>query len=183
MASRPADPPALRVVLVALVALLGLLLAAPAALGDGVEEWSLSAGVFDVGKSRETGQAGVEARFRTFHLGFGAFELPVEPAVGVFVNGDEAAYVGSTLRVPLAEIWPDGWPRGWRVVPYTGVGLYDDGESKDLGGPVEFRSGVEVSWRAGERWWIGVDFYHLSNAVIYDRNPGAESLVLTVSWR
>lgn len=180
MASRRAEPPALRVVLVVLPA---LLLAAPAAGGGWVEEWSFSAGVFDVGKSRETGQAGVEARWRTFHLAFGSFELPVEPAVGVFVNADEAAYVGSTLRLPLAEIWPDGWPRRWRVVPYTGVGLYDDGESKDLGGAVEFRSGVEVSWRAGERWWIGVDFYHLSNAVIYERNPGAESLVLTISRR
>lgn len=167
-----------RTVLVALL----LLAVAPAAPAQ-VAEWSFSAGVFDVGKDRETAQVGLDARFRTFHLDVGAFELPIEPALGGFVNADEAVYVGATLRLPVNELWRRDPPRRWRLVPYTGVGLYDDGESKDLGGPVEFRSGLEVSWRAGERWWIGVDFYHLSNAVLYDLNPGEESLVLTVSWR
>jgi hypothetical protein len=68
-------------------------------------------------------------------------------------------------------------------VPFTGAGLYEEGDGKDLGGPVEFRSGLEVAVRAGARWWVGLSYYHLSNAVLYDRNPGEESLVLVVSRR
>jgi hypothetical protein len=71
----------------------------------------------------------------------------------------------------------------WRAVPFTGGGVYSAGDGKDLGGPVEFRSGLEVSVGVGERWRVGVVYSHLSNAVVYDLNPGAESLVVAVAFR
>jgi hypothetical protein len=164
-----------------LLAVACLLPAAPATAQ--VEEWAVHGGVFDLDRSQEAAQAGLEARLRVWRLALGSFELPVEPAFGAFGNEDGAAYVYTSFRIPLAEIWPATWPRRWRVVPFTGVGLYEEGDSKDLGGPVEFRSGLDVDYRLGDRWWLGVSFYHLSNGVLYDLNPGEESLVLQLSWR
>lgn len=146
-------------------------------------EWALSAGAFDVGRDQEAAEFGLEVRLPTYALPLGRFELPVQPAVGALGTDDGGGYGYLGFRVPLGELWPDRWPDRWRVVPYTGVGIYTAGDGKDLGGPVEFRSGLEVSYRGGERWWLGVNFYHLSNGVLYDRNPGSESLVLTLSWR
>lgn len=172
-----------RLLILPVVVALGLATAAPAA---AVEEWALSAGAFDVGRSSEAVEVGVEGRFRLFPVDLGAFELPVEPALGVMGNGDGAAYGYVSFRVPLSEVWRgrgEAWPERLRVVPYTGVGLYSEGDSKDLGGAVEFRSGLEVAWRVAEEWWLGLSFYHLSNAGIYRPNPGEESLVLVVSRR
>jgi lipid A 3-O-deacylase len=161
------------------------LLAAPRFVAAA--EWALYAGAFDVGTGDEVAEAGVEARFRLFELPLGAFELPLEPAAGVMANADGGGYLYGSLRIPLHELWngserPAEPPR-WRVVPFTGAGLYEAGDGKDLGGAVEFRSGLEVAVRAGDRWWVGLSYYHLSNAVLYDRNPGEESLVLVVSRR
>jgi len=166
-----------------LAALLTALAAAPATHAQ-VEEWALYGGVFDLDREQETWEAGVEARLGVFEIPFGdRFALPIEPGFGLMGNGDGGGYLYSTLRFPLARLWPESWPERLRVTPYSGVGLYEQGDGKDLGGPVEFRSGLDVAWRAGERVWLGVSFYHLSNAVLYDLNPGEESLVLTISWR
>ena len=167
----------------AAAALLLLCAAAPAAQAQ-VEEWALYGGVFDLDRGQETWEAGVEARLGGFAIPFGdRFALAVEPGFGLMGNGDGGGYLYTTLRFPLDGYWPASWPERLRVTPFTGVGLYAEGDGKDLGGPVEFRSGLEVAWRAGERLSVGVGFYHLSNAVLYDRNPGEESLVVVLSWR
>jgi hypothetical protein len=48
---------------------------------------------------------------------------------------------------------------------------------------VEFRSGLEVSYRLDDRSRLGLSFYHLSNGVIYDVNPGGESLCVVYGVR
>ena len=99
------------------------------------------------------------------------------------VTSDGGAYAHLSFRLALKDLWATPWSERWRVVPFLGVGIYEEGDGKDLGGPVEFRSGVEVSYRVGRRWWLGATLYHLSNGVLYDSNPGEESLALTLSWR
>ena len=61
------------------------------------------------------------------------------------------------------------------------AGLYEEGSGVDLGGPIQFRSGVEVGYQAprGMRVSLGVD--HRSNAGIYTDNPGLETWHLRVS--
>ena len=46
---------------------------------------------------------------------------------------------------------------------------------------LEFRSGIEVAWRFDNRSRLGVEFTHISNAGIYDRNPGTETLTVNYS--
>jgi hypothetical protein len=100
----------------------------------------------------------------------------VLPAVGVqWTDADSFyGYGGFRLHMPVA---------GWRFAVHTAAGYYDHGRGVELGGPLQFRSGVDISRRLGRRIHLGVDLYHLSNARIYDWNPGTESLVVRVSFR
>ena len=65
---------------------------------------------------------------------------------------------------------------GRRIVvsPSFAVGLYEDGDGKDLGSVIEFRSALEVGWRFDNRARLSAMVYHISNAGIDDNNPGTE---------
>lgn len=62
--------------------------------------------------------------------------------------------------------------------PGFAAGYFSKGEGRNLGYPIEFRSGVELAWQFSDQSRLGVHFYHLSNASLGKRNPGEESLVL-----
>jgi hypothetical protein len=93
------------------------------------------------------------------------------------VNSDSSYYGCGSFRfeVPVGE--------RWQVTPQLGYGLYDRNGGFNLGGQVEFRSGLEVTRQIGERYRLGLIYYHLSNAGIYVHNPGSESLVLSFACR
>ena len=98
-------------------------------------------------------------------------------AVGaLYANADGAVWVFGALRrdFRLAE--------RWFVTPAFGVSLYSQGDSKNLGGPVEFRSAIELGREFRNRTRIALGIYHLSNGGIYFPNPGSNSLILTYSW-
>lgn len=105
------------------------------------------------------------------------FVPDLSPTVGgaATENGSLYAYGGIRFDVPLGEKWV--------VTPQWGTGIYYANQGRDLGGALEFRSGIELARRIGERSRIGLLLYHLSNASLYRFNPGTESLVLTYSTR
>lgn len=57
-------------------------------------------------------------------------------------------------------------------------GLYEDGNGKDLGHVVEFRSQVELGYQFENQSRLSLAFSHLSNASLDDENPGVEVLNL-----
>ena len=61
------------------------------------------------------------------------------------------------------------------------TGLYEKGSGVDLGGPIEFRSGISVGYqnKVGVRMSLSVD--HRSNLGIYSDNPGLETVQFRVS--
>ena len=108
---------------------------------------------------------------------FPRFVPDLSPTVGGLAtqNGTLYAYGGLRFDVPLGEKWV--------MTPQWATGIYFADQGRDLGGALEFRSGIELTRRIGERSRIGVLLYHLSNASFYRFNPGTESLVLTYSTR
>ncbi len=46
----------------------------------------------------------------------------------------------------------------------------------------EFRSALELGYEWANRKRLALAIYHLSNAGLYDRNPGSNSLILTYSF-
>lgn len=151
-----------------------LLLAALATPSVAETRWALSLGVFDTGGASLRGEAGLELRLAPIKPLRG-YTLSLVPAFGVSANEDGGAWLWGCLRYD----WEVS--ERWVVTPYTGISLYEQGDGKDLGGIVEFRSGLEVSRRLAGGGRLGLSFYHLSNADLYDSNPGSNSLVLVWS--
>jgi hypothetical protein len=134
--------------------------------------WAFSLGAFDFIDSDKAAEAGIEYRWRPFRL----WKLDLKPVVGIAGTDEESfwGYGGFRWDVPIGS---DRW------IPTIGfaVSLYDQGDGKNLGGTVEFRSSFEIAYRFDGGSRLGLSIYHLSNARVYDLNPGSESLVLTWS--
>lgn len=147
----------------------------PAAFGE-VTEIAVGVGAYDTADPDEgTGEIGLEARWPGVGRERQPAPLDLRPLLGAAVTTDRAAWA----YVGLLADWRVA-PR-WFLAPSFGVSLFDPGEGKELGGPVAFRSALEVAREIGPRLRLGLSFYHLSNAGLYDRNPGSNSLVLTLS--
>jgi len=97
------------------------------------------------------------------------------PQIGLFANSDGGYYAWAGL---MTDVY---FGRRLVLSPSFGIGGYHKGDSKDLGGPLEFRSALELAWRFGDSSRLGVQFGHISNASIYDENPGTEFLLLNYS--
>ena len=61
------------------------------------------------------------------------------------------------------------------VTPSFTPGLYHEGEGKDLGHPVEFKSEVQLSLNLFQNSQLGFSYNHISNASLGEKNPGANS--------
>lgn len=81
-----------------------------------------------------------------------------------------------------------GLDRDFRVTdkiiftPSFAPGLYRDGGGYDLGGALEFRTGVELAYEFPTKGRAAVQLSHMSNANIYDENPGTNLLTLNYSF-
>jgi len=154
------------------LALLVLSILGPAAYGGEAQGWAVSLGGFNLTDS-STAEAGVEYRLAPFaETRRGTFL----PAVGISGTKDGNAWLHGSLRFD----W--NITERWIVTPQVGASLYDTGAGKNLGGVLEFRSGLELTYRLARGARFGLVFYHLSNAHIYTRNPGSNSLVLTCGF-
>ena len=142
-----------------------------------LDEVAASAGRFRVSDNDHISEGGLEIRLAPHRFRWLPQRVSFVPAFGVMVNSDSSYYGYGSFRfeIPLSE--------RWQVTPQLGYGLYDRNGGFNLGGQVEFRSGLEVTRQLGERYRLGLIFYHLSNAGIYVHNPGSESLVLTFAYR
>jgi lipid A 3-O-deacylase len=95
----------------------------------------------------------------------------IRPMVGFFLTAKKATY----LYGGFGFDWVIA--RHFLFSPNFAVGYYQKGEDKDLGFPLEFRSGAEVGWVFNNEMRLGAHFYHISNASLGHKNPGSESLV------
>ncbi len=93
-----------------------------------------------------------------------------KPWIGVEATSDGAVYGAAGVLIDVFL--------GNRVVltPSFGAGYYEEGDGKDLGHEIEFRSQIEVSYRFDDRSRLGLAFSHISNASIGADNPGVEIL-------
>ena len=152
---------------VALAALL-MLAGIDARAGDDPSFIAFHVGGYDVNDDETAGQLNIEYRSDWD-------DWYVKPFGGVMATTDAAIYGYAGLMLDVYF--------GRRIVftPNVAVGLYSDGDGKDLGSIIEFRSGVELAYRFDNRARLGVAFHHISNAGIYDENPGTEIAVVTFS--
>jgi lipid A 3-O-deacylase len=161
-----------------------LLTGSAAAVAASPSPWRLgppervvaSSGVFDPLVGGGSYEVGSEIQFAPRRFRFLPAFLPdVIPKAGVIAGSPGSLYIyaGAHVDLPLGERWT--FSPGWAT------GLYYRAEDFDLGGPLEFRTSLDLSYRLPDGARLGVCLYHLSNAGLFTRNPGSESLVLTYS--
>ncbi len=131
---------------------------------------SVGAGIYDVNDSETTAEGRLEYRFseanKLWHF---------SPFVGLMATAEGGTYGYGGVGFDI--FFDDRWV----LTPNFAVGLYGNGDGKDLGHAVEFRSGVELSYRFDDRSRLGLTFHHISNAGLDEQNPGTESVLLVYS--
>jgi lipid A 3-O-deacylase len=129
---------------------------------------TLAGGYFDINDNEGAGELRIEWKGRKRFWA-------IKPILGVMGTTDGSVYGYGGI----------GWDLyfGRRIVatPSFAVGGYHDGNGKDLGSVIEFRSALELAYRFDNDMRLGLMFYHLSNAGIDDNNPGTEVLSLGLS--
>ena len=92
----------------------------------------------------------------------------ISPITGGFLTENSAAYIytGIEWNVDLG---------GMTFTPSFAPGLYHEGDGKDLGHILEFKSEVQLSYKTSEKSSLGLSYNHVSNASLGNKNPGANS--------
>ena len=143
-------------------------------------EIAVGVGDYDVEEHLGDGPVQVDLVFRLHSIEMWRWEkhgIVVLPAFGAMATEKETyyAWVGNAILIPLDA--------RWQLIPEIGTGYYERGDGNNLGGELEFRSGLAITYRANDKLQLGVGFYHLSNAGIHEVNPGLNSLLFTVGFK
>jgi lipid A 3-O-deacylase len=156
----------------------GALVIAPGARADMADLTSpasdpsliaLGAGDIDFDHKEPAGELRGEYRFaQGFYF--------IKPMIGAFGTTRHQVYVYGGFRLDFVFL------DHYAVTPNAAVGYYSRGNGKDLGSPVEFKTGVELAYRFDNAARLGIAFDHISNAGLTKLNPGTEQLLLVLSW-
>ena len=92
----------------------------------------------------------------------------LSPITGAMFTADNAAYIytGVQANYSLGVL---------NIIPSFTPGVYEQGDGKDLGHVLEFKSEVQLSLDLPKDSQVGFSYNHLSNASLGDQNPGANS--------
>ena len=93
----------------------------------------------------------------------------VSPITGGFLTENSAAYIYTGIE------WNMNMGEKLFFTPSFAPGLYHEGNGKDLGHVLEFKSEVQLSYATSDKSSFGVSYNHVSNASLGDKNPGANS--------
>ena len=92
----------------------------------------------------------------------------LSPITGAMITADNATYfytgVQAQYKIGVLNFTPSFTP-----------GYYEEGDGKDLGHALEFKSEIQLSLELPKDSQLGFSYNHLSNASLGDKNPGANS--------
>jgi lipid A 3-O-deacylase len=127
----------------------------------------LGGGAFDVlPDAKKPGHGATGLVFGEYR--FGDTLSILYPFIGAMGTGKGAVYtyLGFGLDIHL--------PYDFVVTPSFAGGYFNGGNGINLGYWWEFRSGAELDYRFADDRRLGVGFYHISNAGLGKKDPGAE---------
>ena len=94
----------------------------------------------------------------------------ISPVTGFFLTENQAAYLytGIQAHYNLGDL---------DFTPSFTPGLYHEGDGKDLGHVIEFKTEVQFSINTSADTKLGFSYNHVSNASLGSKNPGANSYI------
>ena len=124
-------------------------------------------GMFDFSDDgKKAGLLGIQ--HQNVDLSRNTFLGNLSPITGAMITEANATYVytGVQAQYKIGAI---------DITPSFAPGYYNEGNGKDLGHALEFKSEVQLSLELPTNSQIGFSYNHLSNASLGDKNPGANS--------
>ena len=92
----------------------------------------------------------------------------LSPVTGALITQDSASYfyTGIQAMYKIGNV---------NLTPSFTPGIYNQGDGKDLGHMLEFKSEVQLSLDLPKESQFGFSYNHISNASLGDKNPGVNS--------
>ena len=97
----------------------------------------------------------------------------ISPVTGGFITENSAAYIYTGVEWNM-DMGP------FFFTPSFTPGLYHEGDGKDLGHFLEFKSELQLSYKTTDTTNFAVSYNHVSNASLGDKNPGANSYMFNL---
>ena len=110
-----------------------------------------------------------------YHLSDNAFSvfnlIDLNPVIGGFITADSASmfYSGFETNIGAESIY---------LNLSSSAGIYNDGDGKDLGNDLQFKSEVNIFYRISKESRFGIGSHHISNAGLATVNPGTNNYYL-----
>ena len=110
-----------------------------------------------------------------YHLSDNTFRvlnlIELNPVIGGFVTAKSASmfYSGFETNIGQDTIY---------LNLSSSAGIYSNGDGKDLGNDLQFKSEVNLFYRLGKSSSIGLGSHHISNAGLSSVNPGTNNFYL-----
>ena len=134
---------------------------------DGNTEISVYTGMFDFSDDGKRSTL-IGFQHQNENLNRDTFLGNLSPITGVMFTADNAAYfyTGVKAQYKIGSL---------NFTPSFTPGYYEEGDGKDLGHALEFKSEIQLSLNLPKNSQLGLSYNHLSNASLGDKNPGANS--------
>ncbi len=134
---------------------------------DGGHKYNIYTGMFDFSDGGKKSQI-IGIQHLNDNLFRDSFIGTIKPVTGFMLTADSASYLytGIQAEYNIGKL---------NLIPSFTPGLYHEGDGKDLGHLVEFKSELQLSLDLSPSTEFGFSYNHISNASLGDKNPGANS--------
>jgi len=136
-------------------------------INDQNTEFNIYTGMFDFSDNGKKSTL-VGIQHQNENLNRDTFLGNLSPVTGALITSDNASYIytGVQAQYKIGAL---------NITPSFTPGLYHEGDGKDLGHMLEFKSEVQLSLDLSQSSELGFSYNHISNASLGDKNPGANS--------
>jgi len=136
-------------------------------INDQNTEFNVYTGMFDFSDNGKKSTL-VGIQHQNENLNRDTFLGNLSPITGALITSDNASYIytGVQAQYKIGAL---------NITPSFTPGLYHEGDGKDLGHMLEFKSEVQLSLDLSQSSELGFSYNHISNASLGDKNPGANS--------
>ena len=144
-----------------------LLFAEEIKINEKNTEYSIYTGMFDFSDDGKRSTL-IGFQHQNEDLNRDTFFGNLSPITGAMITADNAAYfyTGVQANYKIGSL---------NLTPSFAPGYYNEGNGKDLGHALEFKSEVQLSLELPKESQFGFSYNHISNASLGDKNPGANS--------
>jgi len=143
------------------------LIAEEISIDDRNTEFNVYTGMFDFSDDGKR-SALIGFQHQNENLNRDTFLGNLSPITGLMITADNAGYIYTGVQAQYKV-------GALNIVPSFTPGLYHEGDGKDLGHILEFKSELQLSLDLSKTSELGLSYNHISNASLGDKNPGANS--------